>query len=345
MLKKNRQIAILISIVLACIIAGLLLIEIVLPKYSSKIDSVFAAKAAADIEYSVHLIENPIYDQDILPSGGYYLKPFTDFISITCDLSVESDEDIDVQAEDSIDVVLVSQLGNADEINVIWEKKQVYARPQLTISEKGLLKSQRKMKLYFSSFDELVDELVEDYDLITDYFIKVTYNCAIQVTNSDDIQEEFLTTELIIPFNNPIYNIEGENSATKDIAYELETKERQPINVNLIILYGIALLIVIGFILLLLFKTNYIEKEDEYSIQVSNIFKEYGNRLAGLSEAMSYQSSVMISINRIEDMVKIADEIGQTVFYYTIEVENERKTEFYVFDEGRIYYLVMFGNL
>ena len=57
------------------------------------------------------------------------------------------------------------------------------------------------------------------------------------------------------------------------------------------------------------------------------------------------QSSVMISIDKIEDMVKIADEIGQTVFYYKVDDEAERKIEFYVFDEGRIYYMVLFGSL
>ncbi len=67
--------------------------------------------------------------------------------------------------------------------------------------------------------------------------------------------------------------------------------------------------------------------------------------MAGLNEALFYQSSVMISIDKIEDMVKIADEIGQTVFYYKVDDEAERKIEFYVFDEGRIYYMVLFGSL
>ena len=53
----------------------------------------------------------------------------------------------------------------------------------------------------------------------------------------------------------------------------------------------------------------------------------------------------IFSIDKIEDMVKIADEIGQTVFYYKADDEAERKIEFYVFDEGRIYYMVLFGSL
>ena len=114
---------------------------------------------------------------------------------------------------------------------------------------------------------------------------------------------------------------------------------------SLLILYGAGILVCIGIILIIRFKTKALAKEDAYSQKVANIFKEYGNRLAGLTEALFYQSSVMISIDKIEDMVKIADEIGQTVFYYQADDEAERKIEFYVFDEGRIYYMVLFGSL
>jgi len=125
----------------------------------------------------------------------------------------------------------------------------------------------------------------------------------------------------------------------QDVTHKIEP------NVSLVILYAAAIMVCLGIILIIRFKTTVLAREDAYSQKLADIFKEYKNRLAGLSEALIYQSSLMISIDKIEDMVKIADEIGQTVFYYQVDDELERKIEFYVFDEGRIYYMVLFGSL
>ena len=44
-------------------------------------------------------------------------------------------------------------------------------------------------------------------------------------------------------------------------------------------------------------------------------------------------------------MVKIADEVGRPVFYYKVNTQMERKIEFYVFDNSRTYYMVIFGEI
>ena len=55
--------------------------------------------------------------------------------------------------------------------------------------------------------------------------------------------------------------------------------------------------------------------------------------------------SETINVNSFEDMVKIADEVGQPVFYYKVDDGIERRIEFFVFDNTRIYYLVIFGDI
>ena len=45
---------------------------------------------------------------------------------------------------------------------------------------------------------------------------------------------------------------------------------------------------------------------------------------------MSYQISESITINSIEDMVKIADEIGQPIFYYKVTMVPRGKLSFCV---------------
>jgi hypothetical protein len=343
--RKVRKTLIFVFVILALAMVGLGAAELFLPKYEVVTTSVLRADGQARISYDVYLKDNPVFEERKLSEGGYYLKPFTDYVDIKCYLSVSSDEPIEITTVNSIDLVLVSQLGSDDDVQVIWEKKEEYAAPVTDYSSDGVIEVERGAKLYFEEYDRLVNELIDDYELLTDYHIKVLFNTNITVKSGDEEKEETLNTELIIPFNDTIFSFEGENELSTEIIIEDEVNERRSANMNLLILFAAIFVVLIIIIMLFLLKTKELAKEDAHSLKLSKIFKQYGNRLAGLSEAMAYQSSVMISIDKMEDMVKIADEIGQTIFYYLVEDESERKVEFYIFDEGRIYYLVMYGEL
>ena len=77
---------------------------------------------------------------------------------------------------------------------------------------------------------------------------------------------------------------------------------------------------------------------------ISAIFKEYGERMAGMEHAISYLLTDVITVNTIEDMVKIADVSGSP-YSTTRWMTGVRKIEFYVFDNNRIYYMVIFGEI
>ena len=84
---------------------------------------------------------------------------------------------------------------------------------------------------------------------------------------------------------------------------------------------------------------------DAFEKSTAAIFKEYSERLAGLEHTIQYQFADVINVRSIEDMVKIADEVGQPVFYYKVDSSTERKIEFFVFDNSRTYYMVIFGEI
>lgn len=129
------------------------------------------------------------------------------------------------------------------------------------------------------------------------------------------------------------------------ILFENEVMVKKAVNHNLILVFIMLFVASVVSLFIVLFRTKGVDMSDAFKNKKEKIFKEYGNRLAGLTDTLAYQSSVMISIDKIEDIIKIADEIGQTVFYYEVDEQDERKIEFYVFDEGRVYYLVIFGAL
>lgn len=332
------------SIIIVALI-GLSALELYMPGVELVKESLLNGTGTSTMSYSVHLIENPVTDEREMKQGEYYLKPFVDYLDVSCDFTLNTDQDVNFILDDKIDVILVSQVGTDQESKTIWEKTNEGAPLQETKSVGQSIESSRSVRLRFENYDALVDTLIEDYDLVTDYIIKVVYNGTVTIDYNGMTKEEKFSSYITIPFTNPIIEVGGIPESSRDVSFDQDVEHSTTPDISLLILYGAAALVCIGILLIIRFKTKALSREDAYSQKVADIFKEYGNRLAGLSEALFYQSSVMISIDKIEDMIKIADEIGQTVFYYQADDEAERKIEFYVFDEGRIYYMVLFGSL
>ena len=343
--KQTRTILFVIFSIMILILAGLIALEIFVPDTESVSAPLVKGTGDATMTYTVHLKENPVTDADEMEQGQYYLKPFIDYIDVNCDLALDLDQETNFVVLDQINVILVSQLGTDEEVKVIWEKAKAIAPPEENESTGKSVASNRHVRLRFESYDALVTSLIDEYELMTDYVIKVEYVGTVSFEHKGVTKEERFTSYIVIPFTNPIIEISGKQEDTREVSIDQEIEKNAAFDMSLIALFAAGILVCFGIILIIRFKTKALVREDAYSQKVADIFKEYGNRLAGLSETLFYQSSVMISIDKVEDMVKIADEIGQTVFYYQADDEAERKIEFYVFDEGRIYYLVLFGSL
>lgn len=343
--KQTRSILFIVFSVIIAALLGLGALELFLPDVELVKESLLNGTGTSTISYTVYLKENPVTNQREMEQGQYYLKPFVDFFEVSCDFVMDADREADFSLVDKIDVILVSQVGTDETTKVIWEKTNTGAPLQETSSFGKSISSNRSIRLRFESYDALVSSLIDEYDLVTDYVIKVVYYATVTLNYGGTTQEERFSSYITIPFTNPIIEVSGIPEGSQQMTIDRDVQHSTAPDMSLMILYGAGILVCIGIMIIIRFKTKALAKEDAYSQKVADIFKEYGNRLAGLSEALFYQSSVMISIDKIEDMVKIADEIGQTVFYYQADDEAERKIEFYVFDEGRIYYMVLFGSL
>ncbi len=343
--KKTRNILIIILSLIAIVMLVLAAFEIFMPDFEIIKKSIFEAEGKSDITYKVHMKENPIYGKTTLPQEQYYVKPFIDHIEVNCDFVINSKDSAIIEATNRIDGVLISQIDGDEETEVVWEKTKNYAKPVLEKIEGNELAVNRSTNVYLEEFDTLVNKLIEEHNLLTDYVLQINFITDVKIEYQGEIKAEEFTSFITIPFTDAIFNIEGLDAVDKTVSIDEEISSEQGIEIGKLILYFVIFVVVTGILILILSKTKVLVKDDEYMADVLNIFKEYGDRLAGLSETLAYQSSVMISIDKFEDVVKIADEIGQTVFYYRVEDENERKVEFYVFDEGRIYYLVKFGTL
>ena len=343
--KKTRIIFISAISALAAAMAVLAVIVYAFPGYQTTVDKTLEAQASAEIVYSVLMNENPVYDEKIVTDEKYYLKPFTSYLDIDCSLKVTTEAEAQIDCTSEIYGLLISEVTTDAGTDIVWDKRYDYAL-NLKRSEMGTdAHLTRGIYVSLDEYEQLAETLMDEYSIYTDYYLRIMFDSEVTVSVGEQSKTEHISTYMDVPFTNNVMQIENASPENVSIYLEKETTEKKQPRSDLGFLFILLFVTFALCLLLVIFKTKGIDKQDKFTNQVEKIFKEYGNRLAGLTDTLAYQSSVMISIDKIDDMVKIADEIGQTIFYYEVDEEEERKIEFYVFDEGRIYYLVIFGKL
>lgn len=77
-----------------------------------------------------------------------------------------------------------------------------------------------------------------------------------------------------------------------------------------------------------------------YQKEKKRTFKLYEDRLVALNAIPHGGFFNLIAIKTIEDLVKIADEIRQPIYYHEMESGSEYKIEYYVFDKDKSYYMI-----
>lgn len=345
LMKSTRGVFIGVLLAIAVAMLALTALIYLFPGYEQSKKTQLEATSTATIDYSVLMDENPVYENTVVKDEKYYLKPFTGYIDIECTLDIMLDTVADIECSHQVYALLISEISVEDGKDIVWEKRYSYSKLQEETITGTQMNVSRQLYVDLEDYDELTTLLMNSYNILTDYYLRVVFESDIKISANQRSKTQKVITFIDIPFTDTVMEIKGNSPVYSKILIETDVENKKTPNSDLGFLF-IALFIA-SFIslLIVLLRTKGVQKHDKYKLEIEKIFKEYGNRLAGLTDTLSYQSSIMISIDKIEDMVKIADEIGQTIFYYEVDEVDERKIEFYVFDEGRIYYLVMFGTL
>lgn len=343
--KNTRKIFIIALSLVAIGMLGASILLFLFPGYESSQVTSLTCNGESNIEYSVTMTENPVYEEEVISDEKYYLKPFTVNIHLECSLDVVTDAEADIDYSGKVYGMLISEITNDDTKDIVWEKHYNYVDIEKENDTGQSAKLNQQVTIDLEEYEAITDSLINDYYILTDYYLKIYYENEVTVSKGDNTETEIVYTYIKIPFTDNVMEITNSSPESFSMSFENEVMVKKAINQNLILVFIMLFVASVVSLLIVLFRTKGIDMTDVFKNKKEKIFKEYGNRLAGLTDTLAYQSSVMISIDKIEDIIKIADEIGQTVFYYEVDEKDERKIEFYVFDEGRVYYLVIFGTL
>lgn len=162
-------------------------------------------------------------------------------------------------------------------------------------------------------------------------FMNVTLNAKVEGKSV----EKTISPHMELPIGENYFTI-TKTEIEEPAVIELTATVPRPLNLTLITLYALGLIAALASLYFLIKHTCSLER-DLFTRQLNRIFKKYGNRLVALNTEISGSEGMRYKVRSIEDLVRVADEIGKPIMYKFSRDHNEIE-QFFVMDDQSIFF-------
>ena len=337
----NKNIRISLVIISIIILTGMLLLIYFAQKNQKFIDQkypVYSYMNKVKVNYEVFMVPNAIYTEKSLGEGNIYIINLTDYIDTKFKYEFSGEQLADIQGTYGIVAVLEGYITQEKGTKTIWKKEYVLQPPTNFNGNNKTLTFEKKIPVNLKTYEEFINKAKEISKVDPDTKLTVTWNVAIKAKTDKGLIDEKLSPIMEIPLKGTYYEIKGNLSQEKKGAFEETKKVISPTYKSKITVYSVvAGLSLLWFLVMLIFTTSAV-MQDPFKKKLKDIFKMHGDRIVALESEIAITSEKLIEVASIEDLVRIADDVGRPILFKG-EVNSEYIKAFYVIDENRIYIL------
>lgn len=323
----SLSILMLIMLILTWTKPGIKEDRIILYKYSHK----------AEVDYRVFLHRNPIFAEESLGKGQFYLTPFVNNIRTVLTYQFNGNRDTHIKGSYEVVAYMQGIQREMDNIKIIWSKTYTLLENQNfeTIGKGVAIK--KEIPLELKPYNDFVGRFFEDYKIQTEVVLNIYWKIRIEAETDKDPIKEQLVPVMTIPLNTKYFQISGEHSNSKDGVVDVISTKPAPVNKTRAAVYLALTVILVSGLLFVRYRTECIPVNIR-KLQLMKIKKNYGDRLAELSNAPEVKDGRLLVLKSFEDLVRTADELNKPIMYLIME----DKSVFYVLDEPQLYIFELF---
>ncbi|MBA3037932.1 MAG: hypothetical protein FP814_15765 [Desulfobacterium sp.] len=323
--KRFRIGVLVILIAILCLSSYSLYQAYQLPFIVDKDVSACNYEQRSNFNYVVLLKPNNLYDTSTLGSNMTYFTKIVDRIDTIFSYEFTCDNPASIQGNYEVIATVSTEL---------WEKNFVIV-PGKEFSGEKKANFTAKFPLNLTVHNDFVESIGKEIGVqAKEPKLKLIYNInTVATIKNRQVKETFAPT-MVIPLSKGAFDISGDISSRKPGSItRTEPFFRQDVIDKRIYTFITTILF---FILLLLFA--YLTKNKPIEMNrveetVANINKKYGDWIADAKEMPLTGNQVSVSLNSMEDLIKIAEELGRPV----IHVKNAQKHYYYVLDGSMRY--------
>jgi len=338
-LNKGLKIGVIsILIILIAILSFLLYREVKYPGFQEQKNTLYSYNNKGTINYTVFLKPNILYDTDSLDEGQLYLTEFIDYIKTTLNYEFSGERETDIEGDYGVAAKVQGFTRDGEEVKNIWEKNYILV-PQKSFSIKDkTISIKEEIEIKLDEYNTFAKEIIEVSKINCQTNLSIIMNVNFKGNTDKGPIEEVISPAMVIQLNTSMFQISGNTNIEKPGTIEETTQVQLPVNKSQVIFYGVIIGILSVTLILLIFFTVSTAVTDPLEKKLKRIFKKHGDRLVALNSEMAATSEKCSEVYSMEDLVRIADEIGKPIMYrYSPNYKDISKL--YVSDETQVYSL------
>ncbi|MEA4845703.1 MAG: DUF5305 family protein [Clostridiaceae bacterium] len=338
--KLLRMILIVAAVLMLCALSFLLYRETKVPKIEEKNVKLYSYTHKSSVDYKVLLKPNSLYEGSSLGEGQYYITNYVNDIQALFNYEFKGESPAGIKGYYEIAAILEGYTVVEKKHITIWEKKFVLVPRTDFVADDGIISLANDVNIKLSEYSVFADKIVEESKAQLPLQLNVYMDVNLKA-DADKVPEEVkMTPSITIPLDAKYFMITESDGKEVPVSIEEKQKVQLPPDEQKVRIYICALVALMIIILGLAIFTEAIRKS-AFTIKLDKIFKQHGSRLVALSGDVLAASLDNCSIVRnIEDLVRIADEIGRPIMYEHSE-DYKDMVHFYVLDDKRTYIYIL----
>lgn len=343
-INKRLKVALLcISCILIIVFPVLIYRDAKVPEYKEEQISVFAYSQQGNIQYEVFLKPNILYEEPSLGEGSIYITEFIDTIEASFSYAFEGERASSIQGEYEIiaavegysDLTSNEKNNTGGSTKTIWKKEYVLWPKTITRIQQKADRFSKKVSIHFSEYKSFCNEVQALSRVSLSTRVCVTMNTTLTAETDKGPIVETNSQALIIPLDENSFEIQ--KAALGQLEGAIQETIRVPVNhQSRIQLYFVCVGIMAVFVLFLVFLTIGADGKSRHIKELNKIFKRHGSRLVAINGDAAAGYENQCSVRSMEDLVKLADEVGKPVIY-RFDEHPEKITQFFVFTDLWMY--------
>ena len=289
----------------------------------------------SEVKYIVGLKSNPIYDTEVLGESALYISNFVDTIEAEFNYEFNGEKNSRTAGEYEVIAIMEANTSEDDNSTVVWKKEFTLIPRGKFMTESACARIEKKLSIKYEEYNNMKTTITQSYKFQTPVKITVFLNVYLNNITENGVVTKKTTSSLSFPLNNDYFEIKKTEVHEKSEELNVTEQIRIGIPENLDAFFISIIVLLSAFLMYIIFFTIGITTTSRERT-LNKIFKNHGKRLAALSSGKPDNIEVCLSVTDIEDLVRIADELGKPIFY-TDMIDHLNTTEFYVIEDRRLY--------
>ena len=336
-LNKRLKIALVaILFIIIAIISVLLYLAVKNPGVREDRVTLLNYSNKADVKYEVFLLPNPLFSSASLEEDKLYFTSFVDHIKTNFQYEFNIDKSADIKGDYEVLAIVEGYTTEEEKVKTIW-KKEFTLLPKTNFESKDTKVSIDKEFIFsLVEYDSFATQISEATNINVPVKASVVMNVNMQAKIGKDIIEKKFAPYITIPLGTSYFEIAKSGIEEKPEIVEEINQIQLPVNRNVVITYSIIIGIAFLALMYILIFVKGNAPVDALKKQLNKIFKSHGTRLVAINNEIGTTFGMYYKVKSIEDLVRIADELGRPIMY-RYSTDSKEITQFYIHDDKSMF--------